>query len=122
MHHLFSSTVKILRSVESTDAQGIVGYDWQVSTASVKGRIDFMAIFQRNRRQIPVVEAGTVPDRRGMFICGPDVDIQPGDRIETISGPVTGIFSIEEHPDVAVGYTTASHLECELIEVAQSLI
>lgn len=129
MRHLYSSRVAVLR-LDSTIVHGTPQLDWVKlgyiidPDLGVPGelscRIDLG--FQRPGRDAPMaVVAGRAPDRIGIMFCDVTGDLRAGDRIDCLTGPVTGVFELRQTPDPAVDYGTAHHLEVQIVEVAQNM-
>lgn len=124
MDHLFSSVVKVQRLQKTRGEDGVTEVDWvdQVTPLNyIKCRLDLN--FLRPGKDIPpAYEAGVVPDRIGIMFCRANLPIKAGDRIVTVSGPVTGVFDIKSIPDVALDYSSGHHIEVQVVETVQNLV
>jgi hypothetical protein len=120
MEHLYSSVVKVQRLVKSNN-DGVVGAVWTdqaAPLAAIRCRLDLN--FLRPGKDAPqAYEAGTAPDRIGILFCSASIPLRAGDRIVTVSGPVTGVFDIRATPDVAPDYSSGHHIEVQIIESVQ---
>lgn len=122
MDHLFSSVIKVQRLIR-TRVDGVTEMSWVDQGAplnAVRCRLDLN--FLRPGKDIPPAqEAGVAPDRIGVMFCRATNALRAGDRIVTVSGPVTGVFDIKVIPDIAVDYSAAHHIEVQIVETVQSL-
>jgi hypothetical protein len=122
MDHLFSSVVKVQR-LTKTRVDGVTQMTWVDQPSplnAIRCRLDLN--FLRPGKDIPPAqEAGTVPDRIGVMFCRPNNALRAGDRIVTVSGPVSGVFDLKVIPDIAVAYSAAHHIEVQIVESVQSL-
>jgi hypothetical protein len=134
MRHLFNSRVEI-RRMHAQLVNGTPDFQWlrldQLPTpvltppdtllgvaSELMCRLDLNFVRPGKDQPMPVV-AGRAPDRMGVaFFDYTDV-VKAGDRIVCLSGPVVGTFEIRAIPDPAIGYTSAHHVEVQIIEVAQ---
>jgi hypothetical protein len=124
--HLFASAVRIER-MGLTASDGVASMDWVPVPGGefVRCRLDLN--FLRPGKDIaPAPVAGKAPDRIGLMFCAMGTPLQAGDRIVTIpnaSGaePVSGTFEVRVIPDVVVGYSSAHHLEIQILETNQAL-
>lgn len=70
------------------------------------------------------IEAGMAIPREGFVFfdvaSGTD-QLQAGDRINCIGGPLKGTFELRQIPQPAVGFNTVDHMEVQITEVAQIL-
>lgn len=123
MEHLYASRVKVQRLQLFVQEGKQSTHDWVDQTgvlASVPCRLDL--IFVRPGRDVlPAYEAGVARSRIGVMFCSPSIPLQAGDRIVTISGPVTGTFEIRNIPDKAQSFDIAHHIEVQIIETNQTL-
>ena len=122
MQHLFSSAVKVQRS-QLTVVDGQATMSWQdqlAPLAYVKCRLDLNFIRQ-GKDALPAIEAGRAPDRVGVMFVAATVPLKAGDRIVTLSGPVSGTFDIRAIPDIALDYASGHHIEVQIIETNQQL-
>lgn len=123
MEHLYSSTCKVQRLVKSVQ-NGMVSANWtDVSTpplSSFKCRLD-LNFLRPGKDAPPAYEAGTAPDRVGIMFCSASLPLLPGDRIVTVSGPVSGVFEIKMIPDIAIDYSSGHHIEVQIVEAVQNL-
>lgn len=123
MEHLFPSKVKVQR-LQLLVSQGKNStHDWvdqSGALASFSCRLDL--IFVRPGRDIlPAYEAGVARSRIGVMFCSPNIPLQAGDRIVTLSGPVSGTFEIRSIPDKAQAFGAAHHIEVQIVETNQTL-
>lgn len=126
MEHLYASVVRIERS-SLTQVGGIVSMSWDTVEGGeyVPCRLDLN--FLRPGKDIaPAPTAGRAPDRIGLMMCNSDVPLKAGDRIIAIPGDdgtiaVPGTFEIRVIPDLVVGYSTAHHMEVQILETNQAL-
>lgn len=120
MQHLFASRVKVWR-FQHISEDGALSGSWAVvpGLSSLKCRLDLN--FIRQGKDVPVQpqETGGALDRIGVMFCSATAALAPGDQIQTISGPVNGIFELMAVPDVAVDFASAHHIEVQVREVAQ---
>lgn len=68
------------------------------------------------------MQAGRTPDRPAVYWVDPSSDIQPGDHLECISGPVVGVWEVRTSPDRAQNMRNLHHLEGQAIEVHQAVV
>lgn len=135
MRALYSSQAKVLRLVPALTA-GAANLSWQAVTDILDPYLDIPGQFRcrldlnfvrPGKDQLMPLVAGRPPDRVGVlfFDCITDTNGIPlvlaGDRIEMVSGPISGTFEIRVIPDVAQQFTGAHHVETQVIEVAQAL-
>lgn len=129
MRHLYNTRAEVLRP-RPTITDGLAQISWQKLTIVVDAfaatpgelmcRIDLN--FQRPGKDQPMqMVAGRAPDRVGLMFFDPTNDIQSGDRIHCLDGPVQGTFEIRVMPDPAVGYGPAHHMEVQIVEVSQNM-
>lgn len=122
MEHLFSSRVRVER-MSTTFVDGRAVTAWEALTgrmAKLPCRLDLN--FQRPGKDQPMpIEAGRAADRVGVLFCAADVDLRAGDRVVTVSGPVSGIFEVRPKPDEALDYSAAHHIEVQIVESVQDL-
>lgn len=119
MEHLFSSTVKVQRLAKQ-NVNGMTQTGWSdvSSIGAFRCRLDLN--FLRPGKDLPpAYEAGKAPDRIGILFCNATVPLRAGDRIVTVSGPVTGVFDIRAIPDIATDYSSGHHIEVQIIESVQ---
>jgi hypothetical protein len=122
MDHLFSSVVKVQRLVR-TRVDGMTEMTWVDQPAplnAIRCRLD-LTFLRPGKDAPPAQEVGTVPDRVGVLFSRVIPGLRAGDRIVTVSGPVTGTFDIKTIPDIAVDYGSAHHYEVQIVESVQSL-
>jgi len=55
------------------------------------------------------------------MFCRANNALRAGDRIVTVSGPVSGVFDLKVIPDIAVDFSSAHHIEVQVIESVQNL-
>jgi hypothetical protein len=126
MRHLFSSAFRV-EEMRYQTVNGRAVLDWAVvpGLEYVKGRLDLN--FIRPGKDIaPAPVAGKAPDRIGILFTDWDAGLKAGQRIIMIPNdqmemPVQGTFEIKVIPDVAVGFSSAHHLEIQVLETVQDL-
>lgn len=122
MDHLFSSVVKVQR-LKKTRVDGMTTTSWIDEDAPLNAipcRLDLN--FLRPGKDVPpAYEAGVAPDRIGVMFCRAGLPIRAGDRIVTVSGPVSGFFEIKTIPDVALDFGSGHHIEVQIVETVQNL-
>lgn len=122
MNHLYSSVIKVQR-LTKTRTNGMTETTWVDQSAplnAVRCRLDLN--FLRPGKDVPPAhEAGVAPNRIGVMFCAAGLPLRAGDRIVTVSGPVSGTFDIETLPDEAVGFSAAHHIEVQIVESVQKL-
>ena len=124
MRHLFASRVAILRQT-GVFTFGSPNLSWTKIDdicdpfLGVPGemmcRID-IGYFRPGRDFPAPVNAGRAPDRVGLLVYSFTEAVKGADRIECIDGPITGTFEIRSIPEVAVGFSTAHHIEVPIVE------
>jgi hypothetical protein len=129
MRHLFNSRVEVLRLTGVLQA-GTPTLSWNTITdvvdpyLSAPGqlmcRIDLQFLRPGRDQPMPAV-AGRAPDRVGVLFLSITDALKAGDRIHTLTGPVTGTFEVRAIPDVAAQFADGHHMEVQIIEVAQGL-
>lgn len=129
MRHLYMSRCEVLRftslMVNGTPTQSWGKIDAVVDPRlGVPGelmcRINLGFLRPGVDQPVPLV-AGRAPDRSGVMFFDPTGAIKAGDRVRTLSGPVTGTFEIRVIPEPAIDYRGAHHMEVQIVEVAQQL-
>jgi hypothetical protein len=118
MRHLYNSRVEVLR-LEGTFAVGTLTQSWTVAGA-LDCRLDLTFVRPGKDQPMPVV-GGRAPDRIGVLYFDVGEDVRAGDRIRPVSGPLSGIFEVRVVPDPAVAFSTAHHMEVQIVEVSQNL-
>jgi hypothetical protein len=83
-------------------------------------RLDLTFIRAGKDAPSPLV-GGRAQDRIGTLFCDFTPHLKAGHMIRCLEGPVKGTFEIRQIPDEAQDYIGVHHLECGIIEVAQSL-
>lgn len=122
MRHLFASTVKVKRLVTTRNGSKITTawVDQDAPLSAIPCRLDLN--FLRPGKDIPLAQnAGVALERMGVMFCQSGLPLKAGDRIEAIAGPVEGTFDIKVIPDVAVAYSSAHHIEVQIVESVQDL-
>ena len=123
MDHLFSSRVKVQRLQLTIESGRTAEHDWvdqEGILANFRCRIDLL--FSRPGKDAPpAYEAGVAQDRMGVMFCSSKIPILAGDRIVTLSGPVTGTFELKVVPDFALDFNSAHHIEVQVVETNQTL-
>lgn len=129
MRHLFASRVEVYDAV-ITIVDGTGEISWVKSseiTDPILGeqgemmcRLDLT--FIRHGKDQPMAPvAGRAPDRTGVLFCTYTESLKAGQRVRAIEGPVTGTFEIRAIPDPAVDFSSAHHIEVQVVEVAQDV-
>lgn len=125
--HLLNSRVAISRLQLSTkDGRADMVWVQQPTPLNyVRCRLDLT--FLRPGKDIPMaVEAGHAPDRIGVLFCEVVDNLRSGDRLTSVPNdvgqlPVPGTFEIRSIPDLPQDYSSAHHVEVQIVEVAQNL-
>lgn len=121
MDHLYASVAAVTR-LNTAAVDGTLTYSYEAVSSLAALRCRFDVGFLRPGRDQPMpAEAGRAPDRIGVLYCAPDTALRVGDRLTFTSGPVDGVFEIRVVPDKAADFSTAHHIECQLVEVAQQV-
>lgn len=129
MRHLYKSRVEVLRLTgRLVNGSPVMAYeklqtmvDPQLTVpGEMMCRLD-MAFIRPGKDQPMAITAGRAPDRVGLLFFDTTNEIKAGDRVRTLSGPVSGTFEIRVMPDPAVDFGAAHHMEVQVIEVAQAL-
>ena len=121
MEHLFSSVVKVQR-LTKTFVDGMVESSWADQPAPLSAfrcRLD-LNFLRPGKDAPPAYEAGVAPDRIGVMFCSSTLPLKAGDRIVTVSGPVTGVFDVRVIPDIALDYSSGHHIEVQIVESVQT--
>lgn len=115
------SYVRVLRP-QGVMQDGVLSSSWTPvpGMESVQCRIEVG--FYRPGKDMPVpVQAGRAPDRVATYWVAPGLDLQPGDRMECVRGPVIGTWEVRTVPDRAINMQNFHHQEGQAIEVAPSV-
>ncbi len=123
MDHLFASVVKVQRLQLQVQGSTTPIPDWVDQTgvlAAVRCRLDLNFV-RPGKDALPAYEAGVAANRIGVMFCSAAVPLLAGDRIVTVSGPVSGTFEIKAIPDIAQDYSSGHHIEVQIVETAQTL-
>jgi len=134
MDHLFNSVVKVQR-LQMSNAGGRVMMTWQDATdpdEQVQALLSYLPcrldlnFVRPGKDQPPAVNAGRAPDRIGVMFTYPYAPIKAGDRVVAIPNamgdiPVEGTFEIRVIPDKAIDYSSAHHIEVQVLETNQNL-
>ncbi len=118
---LMPSRVRVLRP-QGVLQDGVLTSTWSVvpGMESVLCRIEVG--FYRPGKDMPMpIQAGRAPDRVATYWVAPGFNLEPGDRMECISGPVIGVWEVRTAPDRAINMRHFHHLEGQAIEVAPSV-
>lgn len=119
--YLLPSTVTILRPAATT-TDGILTAQWTPVAGMTRVRCRIEVGFYRPGKDMPMpVQAGRAPDRPAVYWVAPGTDIQPGDHLQCVSGPVLGTWLVRTAPDRAQGMSNLHHLEGQCVEVAPSV-
>lgn len=121
MQHLFSSVVQVQR-LKQVQVDGMPMAQWVPADPPLnefRCRLD-MNFLRPGKDAPPAAEAGVTPDRIGILFCSANIPLRAGDRIVTLSGPVTGVFDVRMAPDVAPDYSSGHHIEVQIIESVQN--
>lgn len=129
MDHLFNSTVKV-EEQRLTVSNGLAETTWQIvedpMLAALPCRLD-LNFLRPGKDILPAPVAGKAPDRVGIMFTYPHAPLKAGYRVTAIPDPeypdlpipVKGTFEIRVVPDVAIDYSSAHHIEVQVVEVAQ---
>lgn len=120
-NHLLPSYVKVTRAVTQR-VDGVMTASWQPVAGYERLRCRIEVGFYRPGKDAPLpVQAGRAPDRPAVYWFNPGVDLRPGDHLECVAGPVTGVWELKTFPDQAVGMGRLEHIEGQAIEVSGTL-
>lgn len=134
MDHLFNSVVRV-EELRFTQVNGRAQMDWVQATDEdetlnwmlgyLPCRLD-MSFLRPGKDIAPAPEAGKAPDRIGVMFCNADVPLKAGQRIVAIPNeenqiPVSGTFEIRVIPDLAIDFSSAHHIEVQILETNQAL-
>lgn len=123
MEHLYASEVKVQRLQLVVQSGRTAIHDWVDQTgvlASFRCRIDLNFV-RPGKDAPPALNAGVATNRFGLLFCSASIPLQAGDRIVTLSGPVSGTFEIKAIPDTAQDFGSAHHIEVQIFETNQTL-
>lgn len=128
LRHLYSSRVEIIRlSLDMSNGVPIQSWDkipyivdpFLGVPGEMMCRIDLA--FQRPGKDQPMpIVAGRAPDRVGLMFFDVTPEVMDGDRIHCLTGPISGTFEMRVKADPAVDYSSAHHLEVQIVEVAKN--
>lgn len=119
--HLMPSVVTVLRPVPYFQ-DGVLTTTWQPVPGLERVRCRIEVGFYRPGKDMPMpVQAGRAPDRPAVYWVAPGTDLQPGDHLQCIEGPVIGTWMIRTAPDRAQNMRALHHLEGQAVEVAPSV-
>lgn len=128
MRDLYDTRVKVLRRQVDSDLAGSARESWVQITdvpdffLGVPGEMLCrlsLGPLRRGKDQLPPLEAGRAPDRVGVLYCDVTPHLRAGDRLQCVSGPVTGMFELRVAPDLSPDFSSVHHLEVQVIEVSQ---
>jgi hypothetical protein len=118
---LMPSWVRVLRP-RATMQDGVLSATWFAVPGQESVRCRIEVSFYRPGKDMPMpLQQGRAPDRVATYWLHPGTDLQPGDRLECIDGPVLGVWEVRTAPDRTINMTSLHHLEGQLIEVAPSV-
>lgn len=123
MEHLYASVVKVQRLQVFVEAGRTPRHEWVDQAPPldrVRCRLDLNFI-RPGKDVLPPLEAGVARDRVGIMFCSAAIDLRAGDRIVAVSGPEYGTFEIRNIPDRAQDFSTAHHIEVQIVETNQTL-
>lgn len=123
MEHLYASRVKVQRLKLTVQSGRTAVHDWVDQDgvlSNFKCRIDLLFV-RPGKDVLPAYEAGVARDRTGLLFCSAKLPLLAGDRIVTLSGPVVGTFSMSSIPDRAQDFSSAHHIEVQIVETNQTL-
>lgn len=130
MRHLYHTRAEVNRLRQDFN-NGVPTMTWQqvddiidpflAVPGELMCRIDLAFVRPGKDQPMPVV-AGRAPDRVGLMFFDATDEILSGDRITCIDGPIKGTFEIRAMPDPAAGWSSAHHMEVQIIEVAQNML
>lgn len=116
--HLFNSTAYIQRQSEAW-VNGMPTRTWVDIPPTVRCRMDLHHRTLASKPERAVLEAATVPDLTGTMFMPANTDVRVGDHIKIVGGVHKGrIFSVDDTPAMASGYSQAHHLEWSVTEVS----
>lgn len=132
--HLFNSVVRV-EEMQYTVEEGVPTITWAQAThpdQDLNAMLAYMPVrldlnFIRPGKDIPqAVVAGRAPDRIGVLFALPHAPLKAGQRVVTIPGdtgqePVKGVFEVRVVPDMAIDYSSAHHIEVQVVETTQQL-
>lgn len=129
----YSSRVEVLRLQGGGFAKGKPTYNWSTLGTILDDNLDVpgqmmcridLNFLKPGSAAPPAIEAGMSIPRTGILFfdeaTGTD-QLRAGDRINCISGPITGTFELRLIPQAALNLFTVDHMEVEIIEVSQVL-
>lgn len=116
--HLYASTVAV-RRMHGSSEDGSASFTW-VPVNGLQAVACRLAVgYLRPGLDQPIpIEAGKAPPRIAVLYADPFCGIKAGDRITCTSGPVTGTWELRVPPDEIMAFSTAHHIEVQVIEVA----
>lgn len=129
MRHLYRSTVEVLTDAgymkKGGRVQGWVRAEHMFDpylnrVGLLLCRLD-LNFLRPGKDEPAMTNAGRAPDRVGVLFCDPTPYLKSGHRIKCVDGPIKGIFEIKNVPDEAQDYVGVHHLECSIVELAQSM-
>lgn len=129
MRHLYRSVVEVLTDGSYTRGGSLI-HGWHRAESMFDpylGRVGYLAcrldlnFIRPGKDEPPMQTGGRAPDRVGVLFCDPTPYLKVGHRLKCVDGPINGLFEIRNVPDEAQDYVGVHHLECSIVEVAQSL-
>lgn len=122
MEHLFNSKVRILRLQRRMKNGRAYNEYVEVPKSVVSCRLDLQFI-RPGKDAPPPATAGKAADRFGVCFMSVEAPVRAGDLLECVPNdmgvlPVRGRFEVGEIPDHVQAYSTAHHLEFQVVEVA----
>lgn len=115
--HLMPSRVRVKRPQTSLQ-DGVLSTSWIAVSGmySIPCRLE-VGLYRPGKDQPLPAQAGRAPDRVAVYWVAPGTDFRPGDHLECVAGPVTGVWEVRTFPDAAVGMRNLHHLEGQVVEV-----
>lgn len=134
MFHLFNSLFRVEELLLSqVDGEATTSWVQATSTDPIEeellqalpGRLDPNFI-RPGKDILPVPVAGKAPDHVGVLYTYPWAPIKAGHRLVAIENaygeiPTPGTYEIRLIPDRAIGFSSAHHIEVQVVEVIQDL-
>ena len=127
--HLFNSVVRV-EEQRLTVSNGVAETSWRPvedpMLQALPCRLDLNFV-RPGKDILPAPVAGKAPDRVGLMFTYSHAPLKPGHRLTAIPNPeypdlpipVKGTFEIRVVPDQAIDYSSAHHIEVQIVEVAQ---
>lgn len=131
IRHLYASRVEVLRRHVNSRTAGSASEVWRKieeipdmmldTVGEMMCRLDLQ--FIRTGKDMPLpAYAGRAADRTGTLFFDVNSNVKAGDRVRCIDGDVEGTFEIKAIPDIVPDLYGVNHIECQVVEVAQSML